>query len=317
MKDLVIDHSGVDFAMMKKYPHLFFENRGKLYMTLEDYKEFLLTATYFDDSWIIEEGKQVLDSIPDEAVREIISSNWSRIPGNFFKEKLKTSKHWRNLKNVEIQDVFPCLFDFKNPKDIDKFNYNALGIKMSSDLQKARDMFLEKVSHLAGFCNFGEDIYFICINTKSTDIEQTIRYELTHFLQVECKIKITQGIDDTRQDKILKRQEDFPSFSLKEVVDYFSGIEFIPHIQDILDDISRCREKFYHEMSSVDFWKLVLEMAHCNTEKELLENDLFMKIIEANNRDVSAPMMLVFSRLSGYRWQKILDILRTSIFSHK
>ena len=70
-------------------------------------------------------------------------------------------------------------------------------------------------------------------------------------------------------------------------------------------------------MNPFDFWKLVLEMAYCNAEKELLENGLFMKMLEANNRDVSAPMMLVFSRLSGYRWQKILDILRTSIFSHK
>ena len=230
MRDLVIDYSDVDLATLKKYPHLFFENRGKLHMSLEDYKEFLLTATYFDDNGIIEEGKQELDSIPDEAVREILSNNWSKIPGNFFKEKLKTSKHWRNLKNVEIQNVFPCLFDFKNPEEIDKFNYNALGIQMKSDLEKARNMFLEKASHLAGFCNFGEDTYFICINTKSTDIEQTIRHELTHFLQIECKIKITQGIDDVRQNKILKRQKNFPSFSLKEVVDYFSGIEFIPHM---------------------------------------------------------------------------------------
>lgn len=194
MRDLVINHSGVDLATMKKYPHLLFEKRGKLHMSLEEYETFLLTATCFNDSGIIEEGKQRLVDIPDEAVREIISSNWSKIPGNFFKEKLKTSKHWRNLKNMEIQNVFPSIFDFKNPKDIDKFNYNALGIKMSSDLQKARDMFLEKASHLAGFCNFGEDMYFICINTKSTDIEQTIRHELANFLQVECEIKITQGI---------------------------------------------------------------------------------------------------------------------------
>lgn len=306
MRDLVIDHSDVDFATMKKFLHLFYVNRGKLHMSLEEYEKFLLTATYFNGSEITEEEKQKLDSIPSEAMREIISSDWYRVSGSFFKEKLMTSERWRNLKNVEIQNVFPAMFDFKNPKEVDRFNYSVLGIQMGSDLEKARDLFLEKASHLVGLCNFGKGMYFICINMKSTDIEQTIRHALIHFLQTECGIEIIQEIDDTRQ-------EDFPSFNLKEVVDYFSDDEFIQHMQDILDDISRCKEKFYNEMNPVDFWILMLNMSCCKTWKEFLENDLFMKMLEANSGDTSALMMLAYSWMSGYRWHKILDNLRSEI----
>ena len=115
-------------------------------MSLEDYEVFLKTAVKFDGR----ENVDDLIDVPEEAIQFFLSNNHSRVHSDWLKHHLEKSRHWRNIKNVKLDDVYFDMFDFSDPKEIDRFNFNCFDIQ-EADLEAARQMFLENVKARSGF----------------------------------------------------------------------------------------------------------------------------------------------------------------------
>ena len=85
--------------LVKRYVHLVYEQEGPSHISLKEYVEFLKTAVKFDEGGdVIVEEKMPLIDIPEETIQLLLENAHNRFNGEWLKESLKKSRHWRNLK---------------------------------------------------------------------------------------------------------------------------------------------------------------------------------------------------------------------------
>lgn len=298
--------------LTRRYFYVLYENSDSFHSSLKEYAKFLSTATYFgEDFKVVSENRSSLFDIPDEAIQFLLENSHKKIGWKWLKDCFKSSRHWRNIKNIDIaKSIYFDVFHFDDKKEIDRFNSSCFGIRLE-DLEEARKLFIDLAGTKLGFCNFYEprDIYVICINAKNNDIYQAIHHEVSHFLQMLCGIRIIQDIspEDLKNRDLLKTE--FGS-SYNEVIDYFSKMEFAPHVDDIVSDLKSLRENFYRSIDGADFELLVLEFLKSRTKEEVFHSELFNNFKKMKNGEVSSLMMLLFSKISGYKFQKIMHFAK-------
>ena len=299
-------------SIMSSPAYLLYEKIGSWKITLDEYEKLLKTATYFDENGnVIVEEKLPLIDIPEEAVNWLLGNNHKKINGNFLKSYFEKSRHWRNIKNIDFGDIYFDIFNFNDMKEIDRFNVNCFGIDDEDTLKDARRLFLKNASKSFGFYMnaIDKNMHVICINTNAEDIHQALCHELSHLVQKIGKIRIVSGIDEStlRKKNILK--EVF-GIDYDEVVEYFSDVEFIPHVDDIVKDIKKLKDEYYKNSSYWEFILKIEDFLKTKTRKDLIENELFLNFSRMKNEEVSSLMMLLFSRISGYKFQKIWNLIK-------
>ena len=153
-----------------------------------------------------------------------------------------------------------------------------------------------------------QDFYVICIDSKSNDIHQVIHHELSHLIQHLGDIRIVNAVkpDELNNKDILKSE--FGS-SYEEVVSYFSSNEFIPHVDDMKTDLKKLRQEYYKDLTGFQFKNRLEDFLEARSRKELEKNELFNNFWRMKDGEVSSLMMLLFSRISGYKFQKIMNWL--------
>lgn len=193
--------------LVKEYLHVIYEHQGKMSISFEEYHDFVKSAIKFDKNLnvILEDSEDLID-IPSELIRHFISNKHSVMKSNDIKFFLKKSRHWQNIKNVQINDIYFDLFDFNDPTEIDRFNYNCF--KIEDGLLKYRNDFIENLSKAFGFYSFFNNIHIVCANTNSYDVFQTIHHELSHLIQHIGNIRIVKGLslNEVRKKDILKTE---------------------------------------------------------------------------------------------------------------
>ena len=292
----------------KEYLHILYEHRGTVPITIEEYEQFLKTSVKIgkDYSIVTEESFNFID-IPEKAMQFLMNNCHRKIDGRLFKSYLKESRHWRNIKNVDISDIYFDIFDFHDAKAIDSFNFTCFSVSDDA-LKEGRHLFLENVSNgdLYGFFNTYNGLNVLCVNSKADDIHQVIHHELSHFIQMTGNIRITNGISaaEIKHRDILEKEFEF---EYEKVLSYFSGKEFIPHADDIKADLIKCRDIFYKDATGFEFRKDLQEFLKCRTEENVHNNKLYNCFYKMKRGNMDTIMMLLFSKISGYKFQKIMN----------
>lgn len=291
------------------YLHILYESKGFIPFNKDEYKEFLKSITKIDKNGnIISEDKDLLIDVPEELITYLFQHSNEFIKGDKFKSLLKTSKHWRNLKNIEFNDMFFGLFDFNKDSDIDKFHFNYFDIPIEF-LEIARNDFKENIQNLFGFFRKCESVDLLCTNIKCDNIYNVMYHELSHFIQQYGKIRIVKEIDENKINK--NYLESFFGVDYDKVISYFSNTEFVPHIDDLIKMLEITKEKFYKNIPSSQFFNDVEKFLCVKNKDEMLRNEFFLKFENANNGNVDSLVMLLFSFKSKFKFQKIYDRIKS------
>lgn len=267
----------------KTYLNLLYENTGSIKFDLQLYNKFLNDCKKIDKFGnIINEDKTLLIDIPNDLITYLIKNNGKIIKINDFIHYLKQSKHWRNLKNNIINDIFFIIFDFSNDDEIDKFHYTCFNID-KHDLNNARVSFKLNVSDSYGFFNIYNDLNIICINKQTTDIYQTIYHELSHFIQVLGNIRIVTGIseNDIKHKNLLKN---IFNVDYDTVIEYFSDVEFIPHVDDLINMLKNTKNKCYESLTNFQFLDELKQFLSVKNHEEMISHNFFKNFVYVNNR---------------------------------
>ena len=293
-----------------KYLHLLYEKKGDTPISLEDYEKFLKTAVKFGkDGSVISENSGDLIDVPDEAIKLLLGNCHSKIGGDWIKHSLRGSRHWRNIKNATIGSVYFDMFDFSDIKEIDRFNYSCFSIEGDA-LVEARSLFMQSTSESFGFYNSYDDFHVICANSNADDIYQVVHHELSHFIQHAGGVRIVNDLKlaDIKRLNIL--ESEFGE-SYQKVIRYFSGAEFVPHVDDMRADLKRLRESYYAADTGAQFKNRVYEFLRARSREDVSSSKLFNDFWLMKKGNVASLMMLLFARISGYRFQKIMDFIRS------
>ena len=265
-----------------------------------------------NDGEIISEEKIPLIDVPEEAISFLLNFVHKKIDGGWLKLQFKKSRHWRNLKNVDFKPVFFDLFDFNDSKEIDKFNVSCFG---DIDIVSAREAFISNAGHTFGFYGRHEnmDVDVICVNTNAADIYRVIYHEISHLVQALGGVRLVTGVkpENVKNEDILKQKF---GFSYRQVIEYFSSKEFIPHVDDIVSDLKKLRKTYYSSLTGIEFRRKVLNFLSAKSLEEVESNELYQKLWQMNRGEVSSLIMLLFAKIIGYKFQKILDCLQQEVF---
>ena len=293
-----------------RYAHLIYERTDTgLHLTLEEYRKFLDDAVKFDENGeVVSEQVSPLFDIPEEAIQCLLMNASKKVDGSWLKESLKSSRHWRNMKNVDFGEVFFSVFDFSSADDIDVFN-SSIGFSLN-ELEHAKHLFFERVGRDFGFYSHVDRCHVICVNLKAGDIRQVMLHELSHLLQTICGVRLVDGVKQENIKNVYILKSEF-GVTYDLVLSYFSKYEFAPHVDGITSDLKRLRSTFYGELDGIQFRQKVFSFLNSKTMREAEAHELYQSLSKSNNGDVSSLMMMLFSRISGYKFQKILGCIRT------
>lgn len=290
------------------YLNILYESKNNIDFDKNKYLEFLTSLTKFTKTNIITEDKNNLIDIPTEFIQYLIQNCNTIIDSTHIKYFLKDSKHWQNLKNIKFKNIFFGLFDFSNEKEIDKFHVNCFNIPIEY-LNEARNEFKYYAGDLFGFYNSYENFEVVCVNTKCSNIFQTVYHELSHFIQANGNIRIVKEIslDEIKQKNVLKNifQTDYD-----QVISYFSNKEFIPHVDDLIHMLHETKQQYYFNISNFEFLEKLNEFLHVKNRDEMIQHEFFQNFNKANNNNYDTLAMLLFSYISKYKFQKIFNIIK-------
>lgn len=293
----------------KEYLHVLYEQQqGNFHITLDQYKELLKNSVKFKYGKIIIEDRQLLIDIPNKLIDYLIVYKNSLIKGEDIKIFFKDSKHWSNIKNIKIDDVYFAIFNFTSDKDIDRFNYRCYNIP-TDDLKTAKEYFNEYCKDLDGFYNKFNNLNVIAINDNSQTLYNTIYHELSHFIQVKGNIRIINGLtkNQVKNKNLLKI---LFNVDYEQVFNYFSDKEFIPHVDDLINDLFKTKKKFYNEISNFEFLEELRKFLMVKNRPEMITNKFFNNFKDANNGDYATLAMLLFAYICKFRFQQIFNIIK-------
>lgn len=294
---------------IKTYLNILYESNGNLKFDLQKYICFLTSAIKFDNfENIINEEKEDLIDIPIELIHYLLKHLNEEINGDDFKQYFKQSKHWSNLKNIKFDNIFFSIFDFSNNNEIDKFHINCFNIH-NDDLKIIRNEFIQYVQLTVGFFNKYDNLNIICVNNKNNNIFQTIYHELSHFVQIIGNVRIVNGINETdiKNKNILNN---IFNVDYDLVLSYFSNTEFVPHIDDLYKMLLNTKNKCYKDISNLDFIEQLRNFLQVKTRREMLNNQFLINFKNSNYNNYDSLSMLLFSYISGYKFQQIFNILK-------
>ena len=282
---------------------------GKLNFNFQQYKNFLDTAIKFDNSgYIINEDKNFLIDVPELLIQHFIKNQNKLINFKDVKEFLKESKHWRNLKNIELNNIFFAFFDFNDSNEIDKFHYNCFNIPIEL-LEDTRLYFIKSSSHLFGFFNSIQDLDIICINTKCDDLFKLLYHELSHYIQIKGNIRIIHGLSEAEIKNKNKLQLMF-NIDYDTVFDYFSNKEYIPHINDLIFMLQNTKTRYYNNITNLEFLENIKDFLNVKNRTEMLNHKFLINFKNANKNNYDTLAMLLFSYIAKFKFQQIYKTLK-------
>lgn len=287
----------------KVYLHMFYEQAGKIKFDLNIYETFLKNAIKFNNQGLIKEDKSLLIDVPDETIIYLLKNNETEyLSGSQFINTFKNSRHWRNIKNIKIEEIFFMIFDFTNDKEIDSFNYKVFQIQDDNTLNIARDMFKSYVYSLNGFYNIINELPIICVNKQTDNIQNVLTHEISHFLQTHCNIKIIKS-------KILEKEtsklNNIFGAEIDKCLSYFSQNEFIPSLDDLLLSLKKVKNKFYSKLTALEFLMEIKSYLKTVYQTKNINHEFFYKFGEVNSYDYYSLTFLITSWILNYRYQYI------------
>lgn len=293
----------------KIYLNILYESNGKILFDSQKYIYFLNSAIKFNNLGnIVNEEKEDLIDIPIELIHYLLKHSNEEINGDDFKQYFKQSKHWSNLKNIKFDNIFFSIFDFFNNNEIDKFHINCFNIS-TEDLEFVRNEFIQRAQSIFGFFNKYDNINIICINNNNHNIFQTIYHELSHFVQITGNIRIVNSINENNiKNKNILNNIFNVDYDL--VLSYFSNTEFVPHIDDLYKMLLNTKNKCYRNISNFEFIEQLRNFLQVKTRREMLNNNFLINFKNSNYNNYDSLSMLLFSYISGYKFQRIFNILK-------
>lgn len=296
--------------IIKFYLEIINENVG--HFKINDYENFLKSSIKFGNNGILLEDKNLLIDVPNETIQYILSNDNKYLNVNEFKETFKNSKHWRNIKNINFGEIYFGIFDFNNDLSIDEFNVKCFNVS-NDDLKINKNIFIEYCSKICGFYNsLNENKHVICVNSKSNNVVQTLYHELSHFIQNIGKIRIiSKTLSDKHKEKIVK---DISNEEISnKVISYFSGSEFIPHLDDLIIDLKKVNNTIYK--NDVNFFDIFISFLNdCKNKSydEIIKEDFYLNYLKIN-KDSSPLIMLIYAFKIKFKSQRIFNILSNSL----
>lgn len=226
---------------------------GSIKFEYNKYIEFLKTSVKFKNGKIITEDKDLLIDISTELFNYCYDHQNKIIEFKKIKDLMKNSKHYSNIKNVKGYDLYFTVFDFTNDTEITKFHRQFFNESATESLTEMVKDFKQYCKDLDGFFNYYENKALCVINEKGTNVISTIYHELSHFIQTTCNIRIAKDFEfDNNKIKYIQTSDRFKrleelNVTYDQLNYYFSGKEFLPHIDDLIIGLWKTYLKFYKE----------------------------------------------------------------------
>ncbi len=229
------------------------------------------------------------------------------LSGNFlncqyFKNTFKESKHWRNIKNINFNNIFFKCFNFNNNHEIDSMHYNFFNITNNEDLIALREGFKQNTLGIYGFYLNYNNSHLICINSNAPNIENIIYHELSHFIQNICNIRL---VKNTINNKNINNLHNILGTDLNQCLEYFSEKEFATSLNDLLIGLKNVKEKYYNKLNNINF---ILLIKNYLKEAFLTKNiylEFFEQYIDSNNSNYYPLSFLITSYILQYKYQYI------------
>ena len=181
-------------SYIKTYLDLLYQNTSQNNIIskqlLKKYKNILLNQKFINISSLINESKEYIFDIPLDFILEIVNQSHSILLYSNFQIKnfFKQSKHYRNIKNYNFNDLIIGKFNFFNIKQIFKF-HKELGFNQN-DANILTKAFINKIQNNSyGAYDYNTNILFLNTFYNNQQQKQACYHQLSHFIQKKFRYK--------------------------------------------------------------------------------------------------------------------------------
>lgn len=307
------------------YLRMIYESIGILKYNREEYLKFLKNSIKFKDEKIITENKDLLIDVLDELINYCIDNKDHKIIFSKIKNLMKNSKHYSNIKNLELNnELFFTIFDFNDENEINEYHVKLFKDLSSNEIDQVNSDFKKYCSNIDGFCNMIDfnPINVCAINSNNKNIISTIYHELSHFIQKICNIRITESTEfDQNKEKIKitanKRLEKLKNLgiSYNNLVYYFNREEFNVHVDDLINGLWNTYLMFYEDQFSSILFFIMMVRDEIKKDNDFNKSKLLQNYAFANNSNIAPLIMFAASYYFNHKYQKINEKIQYSLIS--
>lgn len=302
---------------------MIYEDTGILKFNSQLYLTFLKNSKKFKNNHIINEDKNLLIDIPEELINFCIENKNTLISFSDVKKLMKNSKHYSNIKNLQLNDtLFFSIFDFNDDNEINEFHMKLFKHLNSDEIDLANSDFKQYCSLLDSFCNVEDfkPINVCVINTYANDIYSTIYHELSHIIQKICNIRITpttkfnQHVEKTKitANKKFKKLISL-NISYEDLCYYFNSTEYTTHVDELITGLWNTYLKFYKNQFLNILFFLITVRKEIKNNSDFNKSTLLQHYAEANNNNIAPLIMFIAAYYFNHKYQKINDKIQNSL----
>lgn len=304
--------------MNNKFKHVYlkmiYEHIGIIDFNEQTYLNFLKNSIKFKNNKIISEDKDLLIDVPDDLINYCIDHQDIEIDFNTIKLLMKNSKHYSNVKNLNLNEkLYFSIFDFNNDNEINEFHVKFFKNIDSDEIENANHSFKEYCSILDGICNSIDfkPINLCLINSNNNDIYSIIYHELSHIIQTLCNIRITTS-SKFKKENIGEKENLLLSLNLtyNDLYYFFKETEFNVHIDDLINGLWKTYIKFYKNKYQTIFQYTLMICNEFKKGKNFKNSQFIQDYALANNSNVSPLLMYAASFFLNHKFQKIKNIVQ-------
>lgn len=300
-----------------KLIHMIYENINRRKITFQEFEDLLNTAIVFDQSSIITEDKNLLIDVSEDLIKYCLNHLNEEIDINQFKDLMKDSRHYSNIKNISKGNIFISIFNFNINTEIKEFILKRFDVE-EKDLKKEIILFKERFSDKNGMCLYDKDYNecVCCINIAYKHIYETIYHELSHIIQKMCNIRITSSTQYNKNlafKNITKLKQDLKIND--EIVSYlFDRNEYCNHVDDLILSLVKVYKQFYTNISPFNFYyHIVLSSIQKTSSDKFLNCDFMNKYKQVYDNDIEPIIMFYISYYLDLKYHKIKQVVWKSL----
>lgn len=295
----------------KLFMHIVYENQGTIEFDAKRYAEILKNAHKTKRHKVILEDRDLLIDVPNELFDYCINHQEEVIPFSEIKNLLKSSKHYRNASANNPLGFCLFMFSFSDDLSIDSFHHKVFKIENGAQLDEARTLFKNTAKTNEGFLACIRDACYCAVDIDG-NIEDTLSYELGHYLQILLGVRMTTSTaflkpKDVIENKRMKNLEKL-GLTLDKLIYFFNDKEFSIHVDRLSCGLLKTYLKNYRSLSVFEFIKLVYDSI-CS--EDFTTSQLLTDYADANGNDIAPLMMYAGAKATNHKWQKIQHAVNT------